>query len=150
MKVLFYILFITVFQKSIAQNYIERGGDGCGIMAETAKYVLLENGKSYTCHYSLRDSQSVKDSCSTSFILAQLQKNAPKKITKVRAAKISEIFILAKQITALPGLDFSPKYCDISYEVNIESKKQQFNSQSGTSKKEKELITKFIRFLNFK
>ena len=83
MKTLFCILFITVFQRSIAQNYIEIGSYGCGVMAVTGKFILLENGKYYSCRYDLRGSQSVKDSCSTGFILEQLQKDTPKKITKI-------------------------------------------------------------------
>lgn len=152
MKVLFYILFVTVFEKSIAQNYIERDMYVCGIMANASIYILLENGKSYSCRYSIRDSKSVRDSCKTGIILAQFQKDTLDKLTKAKAAKIKEIFTLAKQIAslALPRLVFSQKYCSISYIINIGNKKLQFNSESGVSEKEKELITKFIRLLNFK
>jgi hypothetical protein len=127
-----------------AQNYIEWGSSGCGIMAITSKSTLIENGKSLNTLYKLSDRKSLKDSCSTAFILARLSKDSVIKVGDEKAKLTKEIFKQASLLASLPAMSFSYKYCEVSYKISIGKRNQEFTSRSGKSKQQKDTIKKII------
>jgi uncharacterized lipoprotein YehR (DUF1307 family) len=148
MKILIFIFLVSLHLKASAQDYIEWGTYNCGKIDATYKTVLLRNGKSFKCTFKYNDRISLRDSCTTDFIVTRLLKDSTLKSTEETLKQLSEIFKYAQKLAILPTTLFQHEsYCEVVYKISISNHKQEFSSRSGKTRQQKDSIKKIIRLI---